>query len=104
METDGTVAGTGLFKDFTSPSQPSNVEITSLTSVGGSLYITVQTQTDLTLDDAMWQSDGTPASTVDISDLPGETFYYLGPPVLAGNRLYFAADDDLHGIQLWMTK
>ena len=104
QETDGTVAGTRLLKDFTSPSQPSNVEIESLTSVGGALYITVQTQTDLASYEAMWQSDGTGAGTVAISDLPGDTFYYLGPPVLAVNRLYFFVDDDLHGIQLWTTK
>jgi hypothetical protein len=52
----------------------------------------------------MWQSNGTPADTMEISDLPGETFLYLGPPVLAGNRLYSAAYDNLHGIQLWVTK
>jgi ELWxxDGT repeat protein len=61
----------------------------------------------------LWRSDGTPAGTAMVADInPGkgdisrirQGMFLVAPIVVGpGNRLYFAADDGSHGLELWAS-
>ncbi len=85
--TDGTAAGTHLVTPLS---------VLPLEAVGwnGRLYFTVQYRDIVTL----YQSDGTAAGTAEFHRFNGVSS--LTP--FAG-RLFFAADDGIHGYELWST-
>ena len=93
----GTAATTVAFRSFDvpwcSPSQPSF-------QVVGELAVF---SSNFTVEDELWRTDGTPAGTWAITDLsqrPG--WHTLWSPVATmGGLLYFAANDGLHGVELW---
>jgi len=101
--TDGTPEGTTLLKDIypgTGRSGPNQI-----TSFGGRLFFSAD---DGTHGLELWVTDGTPEGTRLFKDInPGN------PPamrtegsqdfVALGDRLFFAADDGAHGMELWVT-
>jgi ELWxxDGT repeat protein len=102
---DGTRAGTVLVKDITPgayESRPLN-----LTAVGKRVFFTAG---DGTHGRELWTSDGTRAATVLVKDItPGigsEGAYGPSEPsnlTKAAERLFFTADDGIHGAELWRS-
>lgn len=50
-------------------------------------------------DATLWQSDGTPEGTFEVSPTPSNCRF--GGLTPAGSSLYFVADDGVHGLELW---
>ncbi|MFL6134379.1 MAG: ELWxxDGT repeat protein [Nocardioidaceae bacterium] len=102
---DGTKAGTVLVKDIDPRgrhSHPSN-----LTDVGGRLFFTAD---DGVHGNELWTSDGTKAGTVLVRDIkprsaPDDEYGPDGPNWLTdvGGKLFFTADDGVHGSELWTS-
>src|SRR3954454_19592805 len=102
---DGTKAGTVLVKDIDPRgrhSDPSN-----LTDVGGRLFFTAD---DGVHGRELWSSDGTKAGTVLVRDITprsaqDDEYGPDGPEWLpnVGGRLFFTADDGVHGSELWTS-
>jgi ELWxxDGT repeat protein len=91
-QSDGTAAGTTLVKDF------SGKDVRGLTNIGGTLLF-------YTINPAqIWKSDGSAAGTVPIKnldmslDFPGPVF------TLAGNHVFFGANDGIYGNELWAAE
>jgi ELWxxDGT repeat protein len=116
--TDGTAAGTVLVKDVnpdvTAPFSPIPGFVAyyqNFTVVGDTLYFTVD---DGSHGNALWKTDGTPAGTVLVKDVAPSAVGPLPPATVTGagviyglvgvgNTLYFAADDGVHGTELWRS-
>jgi ELWxxDGT repeat protein len=105
--TDGTEQGTVLLKEFPTPEDygaeyyPSPLD---LTAVGPWLVFAVD---DGVHGRALWRSDGTAVGTTLLRQLTLRDSYDLGTTERffrpAAGRLYFAADDGVHGTELWQT-
>ncbi len=99
---DGTRAGTVLVKDINPVARDSNAR--ALTGVGGRLFFTAE---DGTHGEELWTSNGTRAGTVLVKDInPDTASEYLSAPSSltgVGARLFFAADDGVHGSDLWTS-
>jgi ELWxxDGT repeat protein len=103
-KTDGTPEGTVLVKDIAPGLRGSRIDsLTAAGAGGGKLYFAA---TDGEHGLELWQSDGTAAGTVLVADLrPGPIS--SGPEQLvlvgdaAGDKLFFTADDGVHGRELW---
>ncbi|HEX3126473.1 MAG TPA: ELWxxDGT repeat protein, partial [Thermoanaerobaculia bacterium] len=111
--TDGTEQGTVLLKVFPSPEDydgeyyPSPLD---LTAVGPWLVFAVDSGVHGRAggdNRALWRSDGTAAGTTLLRQIilrdsrdRGITDRFFRP---AAGRLYFAADDGVHGTELWQT-
>ncbi|HKR65267.1 MAG TPA: ELWxxDGT repeat protein [Thermoanaerobaculia bacterium] len=128
---DGTDAGTTIVKDIfagTGSSNPSpfvtingNAYFLATTSNGRELWITGGQEANtqklggplasgvfrfavlndvlyFTAGDALWRSDGTPAGTTTV-----KTNIYPRAVVAAGNQLFIAAWDTVHGYELWRS-
>jgi ELWxxDGT repeat protein len=90
---DGTAAGTTRVTDFA---------VDRLTAVGDTLFFTAYT--DSTGSGELWRSDGTPGGTVLVKDInPGDSGSNADQLTAAGNKLYFTADDGVHGRALWVS-
>ncbi len=102
---DGTEAGTTLVKDIYSGSTryygyyggyydfPNSSSPQNLTNVDGTLLFTAYTADGT----ALWKSDGTEAGTVLVmNDITG-----YGGFIEANDELFFAANDGIHGMELW---
>jgi ELWxxDGT repeat protein len=98
--TDGTAAGTHVVRDLcpglciSPPSDPF--------PFGGVLLFSA------TADPAhnprqVWKTDGTAAGTLQLSSLPGNNFLNGLQGATAQGKLFFAADDGVHGLELWVT-
>ena len=101
---DGTRVGTVLVKDI-NPDAASESGPSSLTGVAARLFFTAD---DGAHGAELWTSDGTRAGTVLVKDInPGTSDYgdYDYGPSLAGvgGRLFFTADDGIHGAELWTS-
>ncbi|MES1244646.1 MAG: ELWxxDGT repeat protein [Acidobacteriota bacterium] len=99
--TDGTPAGTGLVRDLLPGFHSSKP--TQLTAVGGTLFFTAA---DELHGRELWQSDGTASSTGGtrlVQDVAPQQLS-SDPRSLtpAGDRLYFTADDDAAGREVWV--
>ncbi len=95
--TDGTAAGTALLSptDLTNLTEPVVLQ-------GAAYFFASQTG-----ERALWRSNGTAAGTTKVLAFSGETTDLLhlqpaGLTVTAG-RLFFAADDGVHGRELWAS-
>jgi ELWxxDGT repeat protein len=105
-KSDGTAGGTSLVKDIDAGSGDSyGGGPRSLTAVGGTLFFTADDGVHGT---ELWKSDGTKAGTVMVRDIfPGKSGGYdrNGPSSLTavGGTLFFTADDDVHGRELWTS-
>jgi ELWxxDGT repeat protein len=99
---DGTEAGTERVAS-TGPAPDPAIEVTDptdLTPVGGALYF-AGTGTDGV---ELWRSDGTAAGTVRVSDInPGSDGSYPSQLTVAGDTLFFRAQDSVHGAELWSS-
>jgi ELWxxDGT repeat protein len=94
--TDGTAAGTRETLDFAALGVD---EVRSVHAVGARLFFAAGPQVGRT---ELWVSDGTPATTRRLQEIaPGESGSEPRGFALAGSRLYFSADDGLHGRELW---
>jgi ELWxxDGT repeat protein len=52
----------------------------------------------------LWKSDGTPTGTVRVKDIyPGVAGSAAGNLFIAADKLYFSADDGIHGRKLWQS-
>jgi ELWxxDGT repeat protein len=98
--TDGTPAGTALFRDLLPGIDPSGP--TDLTVAGDRLFFTAD---DGVHGIELWQSDGNaanPAGTHLVQDIAPEGRSSRPDQLtVAGDRLYFTADDGLSGRALW---
>jgi ELWxxDGT repeat protein len=108
VRTDGTVAGTRLIKTLSDPAD--------LTNVAGTLYFTATDLTDNVANGReLWKSDGTAAGTVMVKDIrpnidSGNPSTDDGPSgsnpselTNVGGVLYFTADDQANGRELWKS-
>jgi ELWxxDGT repeat protein len=94
--TDGTAAGTHRAGD------PSFSSLDHLTAAGDRVYFLAKTSAGT----QVWTSDGTAAGTVMLTNLPALSFpesvsglRFRG----AGSRVYFIADDVVHGQEIWRS-
>lgn len=89
---DGTREGTALLHRTPSPLFPAD-----LTAAAGRLFFrTVRGAEEL------WGSDGTPAGTRMLARFAGPV-PFLRVLAATGSRLYFLADDGIHGLQVWRS-
>jgi ELWxxDGT repeat protein len=103
-KSDGTAAGTVLVRDIAPPGGSIPGE---LTNVNGTLFFLAG---DSASGFELWKSDGTSAGTTLVKDIkpgPGHAFvrYYVERHRLAraGGTLFLAADDGVHGYELWKS-
>ncbi len=108
-KSDGTEAGTLLVKDIrpgSSYGYPVGSNPGQLTKVQGTLFFTANDGVHGT---ELWKSDGTPEGTVPIKDINATISgsYANGsfPSYLTAVNgvLFFAADDGVHGVELWKS-
>ena len=94
--TDGTLAGTRLVKDLRPGVQSSAPTVYA--KVGDLFYFTADSSG---LGRELWTTDGTAAGTTRVGDIfpvsGGET-------VIVNGTIYFAANDGVHGTELWKRK
>ncbi len=103
--TNGTVAGTVLFKDLKPLPDPIFGSIDSfpyqLTVFAGALYFSAGSSSQ---GEELWRSDGTPAGTVILKDInPGAGFSSPFGLTVVGPTLYFVAYEPTHGVELWKS-
>jgi ELWxxDGT repeat protein len=103
---DGTEVGTVLVRDiYAGPFSRYGSYPASFTEFHGELYFQAG---DAEHGGELWRSDGTEAGTILLKDItpgPGSSVYpsYSSRLVEAGGRLFFVANDGLHGSELWKT-
>lgn len=98
--TDGTEAGTVRVTNF-----EYGIDYDStLISTGGKLYFTAN---DNVHGEELWVSDGTNTGTAMVKDIDkngsGVFNFSQEATTLMGGRIYFMADDGIHGNELWVT-
>ncbi|MFP2904126.1 ELWxxDGT repeat protein [Pyxidicoccus sp. 3LFB2] len=72
-------------------------------ALGGQLYFSATTGAAGT-DAELWRSDGTAQGTQRVKDLrTGEAGSLPGDLTVLGSRLFFVADDGVHGRELWVS-
>ena len=101
--TDGTTEGTQLVKDINLGSEGTVIE--NLTTSGDRLYFEAD---DGVHGHELWATDGTTEGTQLVKDInPGDAGSqpggYEGELTQFNNKLYFEADDGIHGYELWAT-
>ena len=107
-KSDGTAAGTVLVKDirpgFSSSLSDANNSTTNFTLFNNKLYFFCN---DGTHGNELWETDGTTAGTVLVSDVnpgSGSSFPSYGQkPVILNGELYFVASEPTYGEELWKT-
>jgi ELWxxDGT repeat protein len=102
-KSDGTAAGTTLLRDIWPGIEPSTPGY--LTVFDGLLFFIAE---DGARGVELWKSDGTAEGTALVKDIrPGlgtsSSPGHVGGLVEAGGALYFAADDGVHGQELWRS-
>jgi RNA polymerase sigma factor (sigma-70 family) len=102
-KSDGTEKGTVLIKDIRAGEYGSDPCF--LTNVNGTLFFTAD---DGVHGRELWRSDGTPAGTRMVKDInPGKVGSfpneYMGNLINVNGTLFFAADDGIHGLELWKS-
>jgi ELWxxDGT repeat protein len=94
---DGTTAGTRLLKAI----GPINDSPIYLSSVGRKLFVIIENDE---FGQNLWQSDGTSAGTTLVQTLTPPRTGLLGLPAVAGAYVFFVADDQTHGQELWAMR
>ncbi len=98
-KSDGTAAGTALIK-----ANDAGTYQTDLTAVNGALYYAAN---DGARGPALWKSDGAAAGTVLLKDIspnhPTSWQWWPGLFTNVNGKLFFLADDGLHGGELWAS-
>ncbi|HYI03180.1 ELWxxDGT repeat protein [Hyalangium sp.] len=78
-------------------------ELHELVAMGGRLYFSASTHED-PANQELWRSDGTPEGTRRVKDLrPGSEGSHPQGLTVVGRRLFFTADDGMHGRELWVS-
>ncbi len=101
---DGTAAGTALVQDIRPGREGSSPFV--LVDVGGTLFFFAK---DGINDTALWTSDGTAEGTTRVTAIAPSSASVITPraafrPVAAAlGALFFAANDGVHGIELWKS-
>jgi ELWxxDGT repeat protein len=100
---DGTNAGTRLFKDILPGSESSSLE--RFTELNGKLYFSADNGVN---GEELWISDGTTAGTQLLKDIrPGRfrSLPFFQEPTFAkfNGKLYFSADNGASGFELWVS-
>ena len=92
-KSNGTAAGTKEMGQF------GDLWPTNLIAVGGELcFAKVNWEVD---EWALWESDGTVAGTYKVRSFEGVGESWELQQVAVGSKLFFAADDGVHGAELW---
>jgi ELWxxDGT repeat protein len=107
-KSDGTPAGTVMLKDIypgrARPIDSGSQIFTNLTDVNGTLYFRTS---DGAHGFELWKTDGTPDGTQMVKDIrPGSDSSIPASPDIFANvngTLFFAANDGVHGLELWKT-
>ena len=104
-KSDGTAAGTVMVKDIQTGSGSSSPNL--LINADGTLFFSAD---DGIHGRELWKSDGTAAGTVLVSDIapggssdPGGVGGAASPFASVGGTVFFSANDDVHGRELWMS-
>ena len=92
-KSDGTTAGTVLVKDIW-PGE-SGSSSTNLTNINGRLFFEEGSQ----IHHRLFVSDGTASGTQEVKG----GFYYMAGFREVGNKLYFGANDGVHGEEIWVS-
>jgi ELWxxDGT repeat protein len=91
---DGTEAGT---IDLSTSLGSKPVEPSSFVELGGRVYFEAGDPRGL------WQTDGTPESTLRLTTHPVNYTSISAGPVVAGGMLYYALNTSVYGTELWRT-
>ena len=99
-KSDGTKAGTVLVEPMDGYAYPSN-----LTAVGDTLFFE---SFDFMRGAELWKSNGTTAGTSMVKDIAPSTGYpatssFPDHLTAVGRQVFFSADDDVHGRELWRS-
>lgn len=98
---DGTAAGTRAVVDLVPG--PNGLQVFDAVAVGGRLYFIA----DAGRGARLWVSDGSRQGTRALTDSRANAPFGSPPSLprqpLLGGRLYFRADDGVHGLELWST-
>lgn len=96
---DGTIAGTALFKDIVAGTGSSNPQY--LTNINGIVYFTAN---DGSTGIELWKTDGTAAGTVQVKDInPGSASSTPQQLMNFNGILYFTAISGTTGRELWKS-
>jgi ELWxxDGT repeat protein len=100
---DGTGLGTSLAADLNTATVAADIDV--LVRVGSTVFFAAN---DGVHGRELWKTDGTPAGTQLVKDIApgganGLQSSWNWMPVSMGGRLYFAADDGIHGYRLWKS-
>ncbi|HYG63736.1 MAG TPA: ELWxxDGT repeat protein, partial [Thermoanaerobaculia bacterium] len=111
-KSDGTEDGTVVVKDIV-PGAGSSILMSSSYPEGGEIALAAAGSTvfflasDGVAGEELWKSDGTEAGTVLVKDIfPGprsSEIRWLTGVGSQGNRVFFVADDGVHGRELWVS-
>jgi len=93
---DGSSGGTFRLKDIAPGLDTSFPE--DLTAVGSTLYFSVRAPLI-----QLWKTNGTPAGTVPVKDIPVESYYDFGNFAAAGDLLYYTKGDGGSRSELWRS-
>lgn len=100
--TDGTAEGTGLMKYFNHDGWLTGVG--SYINVGNRVYFDVRDVSEDNSGIELWISDGTDEGTRLVNDInPGAGNSGPSNFFVSGDRLFFTADDGIHGRELWVS-
>jgi ELWxxDGT repeat protein len=99
--TDGTAAGTYLLKDILPGSGHS--QISYIVTLNGSAYVLALNGGASGGKQQLWKTDGTILGTTLVKDFSLISSNTVGQLYVAGNYIYFAFDDGVHGSELWKT-
>jgi len=107
--TDGTNSGTYYVKKILPDSvgRPSNIDF--LTMFKDKIYFVAEDDTfplpsQLRYNRELWVSDGTESGThLFVNIYPGRWSSFPAELTVAGGKLYFSANDSIHGRELWET-
>ena len=100
---DGTSSGTTILKTISPYFNPAS-NVMFMTKVGASLIFSA---TDGTHGQELWITDGTPGGTnmvKDIDTIPGNGgLDYTSSLTVFNNKVYFGANESVHGLEIWMS-